>query len=308
MRALLILSILFSLISCGGPETKNEMSLGDNNTKYSKEINALLDENEAIQLELDEGNILQASNANQINRFRNFIVRSRRFLVLLLDDPNNIVAFKSLIEEVKKAEKLAIVDRDRSYIVPYINDLKDLIRPLRRDLNVDPEPLMIKFSFNESTMEQLIVEKDNTAADFRPRSNSHGPYLGASAFNPDPTKRKNGKSTIITPVMEIDDNDYTLSFAYLSRFYDNNARAERLIKFYVGLDNGDINQIVWQDLEIELGPDAAEFSDPPSYTTPIELPELKNKNIRFKIEYNSSIEKGFFPSFNIFDVTFREIM
>ena len=301
MKALTIL-MMFSLISCSQNGSEENISISQSNNKFGSEIKTLLKENEVIQYEMAEDNIFQSASANQVNLFRQFILRSRRFLVLLLDDYTNNTALKSLEKAVLKVEGLPIAVRDQSYIYPYIAQIKELVEVIKKDISNEPEPERVYFFFNETTNETLTrIFSEEAAANFLPRTNDHGPYLGVDSFK----EKNNGTVSLISPTITIENIDYTVSFYYLVRFYKVSARAERLIRFYIGEDKEDINAIEWRDLNIEIGPDAASFGEPPVYTDAVDI-EQTNTNIRVKIEYTSSAEKGYFPAFNLFNVKLEE--
>lgn len=296
------LFILFLIsLSCAPESDNKKVSITNSNSKYKRDIQALLDENEMIRKEMAQDNIFQSASANQKNLFRQFVIRSRRFLVLILDDYKNLNALKSLEDEVNKLESLPIATRDQSYIAPYVSKIQGFIEEIKDDLNIDPEPPKIIFNFNERTNSQIIREAQEGAGEFEPNTNSQGSFLSINSF----AGKNNGTSSIITPIISLEDKSYNLSFRYLTSFYKPDARKERLIRFYIGENQEDISLIQWQDLNIEVGPDIRGNNIPPLISDKINV-SLTDTLIRIKVEYTSDAEKGFFPLLNIFSVIFEE--
>jgi hypothetical protein len=288
-----LLAILIFVVSCTQEVQQKQISLTDSSSEYSQEIKGLIKDNEIIQYEIAQNNIFQNASVHHVNLFRQFILRSRRYLVMLLGNTNIATAALSLKKEIVSVENLPIAIRDQSYILPYIKALKVLVAKIDGSLS---------FYFNGSSLKDILqVQSSETATLFKPRSNSHGPYLGVDSFK----EKNDGTVSLITPVIKLKNINYKLKFQYLVRFYAEAARQKELIKFYIGENKEEVNAIEWQKIETSLGPDASNFGDPPSYTSSESI-KLTNTEIRIKVEYTSLKEESFFPAFNIYNVQFEE--
>ncbi len=301
MKVLLSLFILLSFLACQKKNEVVESPVMIQSGIYSTEISTLIQDNNRLQLDLAEDTIMRSSTNDQRNLFREFLVRSRRALIVLLDNPKNETVLKELEDIVFEAGNLIITVTDQSYIAPYISKLEDLIESLYLNQGGVAENYLIKFQFDEENAQKLLMEKEENAADFTNRENEHGPYVGVDSFG----QKNDGTTIAITPTIALESMLYSVRFEYLVRFYARDARDQKLIKFFVGEDREDVSTIEWIDLDVEIGPDASSFSDPPSVTNDINL-DFVDTDIRFKIEYTSKAADKFFPAFNLFKLEVLE--
>ena len=301
MKVLFSVLVLSLFFGCQGKKGEVVTQIQSINGPFSEEIKALIDNNETIQRDIAESTILTSTTNEQVDNFKVFLISSRRNLVVLLDNPSNSRVLKSLEIEVLSAENFPIAVRDQSYITPYIKRLKALIGLIYMHQGAEAENYAANFIFSKENSDKLIRVKEDTAADFQARTSERGDYMSIDSFR----KKNNGKVSLISPSFSIDELNYIIRFEYLVRFYKPNARAERLIKFYVGENQESIDDIVWKDLDVELGADAGGFGDDPSVTEEKEL-NLFNTDIRVKIEYSSSVEKEAFPALNLYSIQIVE--
>jgi hypothetical protein len=291
---------LFSLLACQGKKGEVVAPLEENNGPQSIEIKQLMESNERIQRDLAEDIIFRSARVEQSSKFKVFLIQTRRFLVVLLNDPMNTKILKKLESLLLTMDNFPVTVRDQSYITPYINGLKTLVKELYLVQGGEAESYAAKFSFSKENLNKLVIVKDETAAVPAQRENEAGEYVGFDSFK----KKNNGTSSVITPAFTLEMKDHFIRFQYLTRFYKPDARAERMIKFFIGEDKENVSDIVWEDLNLEVAPDAATFSDA-VVSENIDL-VFNDTKIRVKIEYKSDSEKGFFPAFNLYGLDIVE--
>jgi hypothetical protein len=294
MKILFMTLALFSLLACQGKNAEVLAPLEENNGPQSIEIKQLMESNERIQRDLAEDIIFRSARVEQSSKFRVFLIQTRRFLVILLNDPMNTKTLKKLESLLLTMDNFPVTVRDQSYITPYIDGLKALVKELYLVQGGEAENYAAKFSFSKENLNKLVIVKDETAAVPAQRQNEAGEYIGFDSFK----KKNNGTSSVITPAFTLEMKDHFIRFQYLTRFYKPDARAEKMIKFFIGEDKENVSDIVWEDLNLEVAPDAATFSDA-VVSKNIDL-IFNDTKIRVKVEYKSDSEKGFFPAFNLY--------
>jgi len=294
MKILFMTLALLSLLACQGKNAEVLAPLEENNGPQSIEIKQLMESNERIQRDLAEDIIFRSARVEQSSKFRVFLIQTRRFLVILLNDPMNTKTLKKLESLLLTMDNFPVTVRDQSYITPYINGLKALVKELYLVQGEEAENYAAKFSFSKENLNKLVIVKDETAAVPAQRQNEAGEYIGFDSFK----KKNNGTSSVITPAFTLEMKDHFIRFQYLTRFYKPDARAEKMIKFFIGEDKENVSDIVWEDLNLEVAPDAATFSDA-VVSKNIDL-IFNDTKIRVKVEYKSDSEKGFFPAFNLY--------
>lgn len=305
MKVLMSIFMLFSLMACqGGGGSESVTPLNPPTGPHSKQIQDLIDQHDLIDRDFAERTIMSSTTttADQRAKFKDFLVRSRRLLVLLLDQPSNEDNIKELELLVLASKDMAIPVQDLSYVVPYRNGLTQLVDDLYRALETPVvQKVVANFLFTKENTEKLIFEKEAGAADFSLGRNDEGEsYLSPKSHRPP----KTGKTTLTTPAFDLGSGEHSLQFAYWIRFYKAQARKEKMIKFYVGEDNKELDKIDWLDLELELGSDM-EFNAPSVLTTEKVIP-YANTKVRVMIEYNSDAARGFTQAFNIFRIEIKE--
>jgi len=294
MKILFMTLALFSLLACQGKNAEVLAPLEENNGPQSIEIKQLMESNERIQRDLAEDIIFRSARVEQSSKFRVFLIQTRRFLVILLNDPMNTKTLKKLESLLLTMDNFPVTVRDQSYITPYIDGLKALVKELYLVQGGEAENYAAKFSFSKENLNKLVIVKGETAAVPAQRQNEAGEYIGFDSFK----KKNNGTSSVITPAFTLEMKDHFIRFQYLTRFYKPDARAEKMIKFFIGEDKENVSDIVWEDLNLEVAPDAATFSDA-VVSKNIDL-IFNDTKIRVKVEYKSDSEKGFFPAFNLY--------
>ena len=294
MKILFMTLALLSLLACQGKNAEVLAPLEENNGPQSIEIKQLMESNERIQRDLAEDIIFRSARVEQSSKFRVFLIQTRRFLVILLNDPMNTKTLKKLESLLLTMDNFPVTVRDQSYITPYIDGLKALVKELYLVQGGEAENYAAKFSFSKENLNKLVIVKDETAAVPAQRQNEAGEYIGFDSFK----KKNNGTSSVITPAFTLEMKDHFIRFQYLTRFYKPDARAEKMIKFFIGEDKENVSDIVWEDLNLEVAPDAATFSDA-VVSKNIDL-IFNDTKIRVKVEYKSDSEKGFFPAFNLY--------
>jgi hypothetical protein len=294
MKILFMTFALFTLLSCQGKNGEVVVPLEENNGPQSIEIKQLMENNERIQRDLAEEIIFRSARVEQSSQFKIFLIQTRRYLVVLLNNPMNTEVLKELESKLLAMDNFPVTVNDQSYIAPYIEGLKTLVKELYLVQGGEAEDYAAKFTYSKENSEKIILIKDENAVTPAQRDNEAGEYIGFDSF-----KNKNdGKVAVITPAFKLDMNDHFIRFKYLTRFYKPDARAERMIKFFVGEEADEVSNIIWTDLNLEIAPDAATFSDAVTSEN-IDI-DFKNTNIRIKVEYSSNVEKGFFPAFNLY--------
>jgi hypothetical protein len=301
MKKIVLILILMSFMACQESEKSVDSPVVIQLGAQAGEISSLIADNNRLQSDLAENIIMTTTTQDQESLFREFLIRSRRSLIALLDNPKSKKALKQLENLVFKAKALPLTVKDQSFVTPYLNQLEQLIEDLYLVQGGVAENYLIKFPFDKLNAASLIRVKDETAADFSSQSNDDGGYLGVNSFS----TKSFGSTSIITPVVSIDALKYAVRFEYLVGFYSADARKQNLIKFYVGVDKADVSLIEWQDLNLEIAPNAPNFTDS-TLSKNIAL-NFSNSNIRFKVEYTSMLEEKFFPALNLYKLEVVEI-
>ena len=294
MKILFMTFTLFSLLACQGKNGEVVVPLEENNGPQSIEIKQLMENNERIQRDLAEEIIFRSARVEQSSKFKVFLIQTRRYLVVLLNNPMNTQVLKELESKLVLMDNFPVTVNDQSYIAPYIDGLKKLVKELYLIQGGEAEDYAAKFTFSNENADKIILIKDETAVTPSQRDNEAGEYIGFDSFK----NKNNGKTAVITPAFNLNMKDHFIRFKYLTRFYKPDARSERMIKFFVGEGTDDISNIVWIDLNLEIAPDAATFSDAVT-SEHIDI-DFNNTNIRVKVEYTSDVEKGFFPALNLY--------
>jgi hypothetical protein len=299
-----ILFILLTLLlsSCTGKKEQYVSSYQSVQGEYSKQTNKLIDDNEMLQQYLAEDIILQSTTVNHSNSFRTFLIASRRYLILLTDNNKNSQALLSLEKELKNAKQIPLERRDQSFIIPYMEEIETLITELYVFQGLKPANNDILFDYSELNLATIIQTREENSALFSARTGNFGPYLSVNSFK----EKNHGTTALISPSITLESGlVYTIAFKYLVRFYGDEARNERLMRFYVGEDTENTDDIIWEDLEIVLGPDAGNFSEEPKLTDALLL-KYTDTNIRVKVEYRSDNELGYFPALNLYQLILAE--
>jgi hypothetical protein len=295
MKIFISLLLLLTFISCQGAKDTVSSEVTIQSGLYASDISTLIDDNNRLQLDLAQNTIMSNATLDQTNLFRVFLIQSRRYLIVLLDNPRSEKGLTSLEDLVFNAKDLIITVTDQSYIVPYLKSLEELVKNLYMFQGGTLENFLVKFQFTKENIDSLTLIKDETAADFISRENDSGPYVGVDSFR----DKKDGTSAVVTPAFSLKALKYSIRFEYLVRFYSEDARNLNLIKFYVGEDKESLEDIEWIDLSVDIAPDAGSFSEPPTLSPKINL-DFRDTNVRFKVEYSSNLAESFFPALNLF--------
>lgn len=292
--------LLFIMIACSPSEESKLIPINSYSGPKSTELKALINENEVIQKDLAEAIIFQGATNQQIGNFKNFLVRSRRAMIQLLDNVKNKKALNDLEKIVYDASNEPMQVRDEAYTRNYIKDLIETVKAifkLQRRKPVYFIVLALDFKFTKENSDLLIFQNEEGASTFR--KSTRGNYIETAD-----SRGKNGLSTVITPVFQLDNTAHLISFEYLVRFYPAEARAKKLIKFYVGNNEEDISKIDWKEVDLPIAPDAATWSE--VTTSDFITFEDTTGKIRIKVDYTSDLENKFHPALNIFRIRIKE--
>lgn len=300
MKAILPI-LLFVMIACSPSEESKLIPISSYSGPKSTELKALINENEVIQEDLAEAIIFQGATNQQVGNFKNFLVRSRRAMIQLLDNVKNQKALNDLEKLVYDASNEPMQVRDEAYTKNYIQDLIETVKAIYKIQKRKPVYFVIlalDFPFNKQNSDFLIFENEEGAATFR--KSTRGDYIETTD-----SRGKNGKSTVITPVFELENVAHSISFEYLVRFYPEAAREKKLINFYIGKNNEDTSKIDWREIDMPVAPDAANWSQ---ITISDFIPfdgDVTGK-VRIKVDYTADLENKFHPALNIFRIRIKE--
>lgn len=302
MKIILSFLLLFQLMGCQPDKGESVTQLNPPKGKHSSHVQSLIDKNDQIQIDFAQRIILVNTATDQRIAFKDFLVRSRRLLILILDQPKSVKHINDLELMTLELDDFPLAIQDLSYVAPYKKGLKDLVKMLYTSVEEEAKNYIVNFNFNKVNIDKLIRTKDPDAADFLPGTNDAGrSYISPKSHNP----AKTGKTALITPAFQLGSLNYGIQFEYFVRFYSSAARSERLIKFFVGEDTENVKDVRWLDLNIEIAADASGWGVPP-VISPVKLIPINNKKVRIKIEYISDAAREFTQAFNLYRFEIKE--
>tara|TARA_R110002049_G_scaffold76543_4_gene196526 strand:+ start:1413 stop:2321 length:909 start_codon:yes stop_codon:yes gene_type:complete len=297
---ILALLFIFILSSCKSEQSNEVVSLSNYDSEYSTELFQLVNKNDQLQDEFSQQIILLGATNLQRRSFSDFLVRSRRELILLLQNSYDQRALDSLKAELERVKGEAFQVRDLVYINNYLLELGKLIESF---YIIQGRNSFYSVNFTKASLDDLLFIKGEFASEFSPRTNDFGEYLSVDSFR----NKNDGVSKVITPIVKLDKEalNFQVEFRLLTRFYNAEAREKGLIKFFVGANKESVDDIDWIELDVVIGPDAASFNEPPSSTQLTDI-NVDNDEIRFLISYESRKDDGFFPALNIYGLKIKD--